>query len=173
STTMLTTMSLTRATSAGVAWALAPCCSAQPCALPGVCVQTFSSNPARATLAAMREPMIPSPRNPMRSPAGIAPSSTTGRFDAQPLRRLQPAGDLAGERAPVSAPGAAARARRPMAAALSDQREVHRLERLQLAHDAVAAAVPAGAAGAAPQRVLDHAQREFALERLDGRVQRV
>ena len=42
STTMLTTMSLAAATSAGVAQALAPCSAAQRSAFPGVCVQTAS-----------------------------------------------------------------------------------------------------------------------------------
>src|ERR1700691_3127578 len=64
---MLTTMSLARATSPGVSTATASCSDAQAAALPGVCVQTVSGKPARATLAAIREPMIPRPRKPIRS----------------------------------------------------------------------------------------------------------
>ena len=79
----------------GGAWRRAR--AAQRSALPGVCVQTVSGKPARATLAAMREPMMPRPRKPMRS--DMPESSTTGRFDAQPLARLERAGDLAGQRA--------------------------------------------------------------------------
>ena len=65
--------------------ALAPCSAAQLSALPAVCVQTESGKPVRATLAAMREPMIPRPRKPIRSGlsfSGISESSSTGRFDA-------------------------------------------------------------------------------------------
>ena len=82
---MLTTMSLAAATSAGVGSASAPCSEAQLAALPGVCVQTLSGKPARATVAAIREPMIRRPRNPMRSAGAgalIAESSTTRGFDA-------------------------------------------------------------------------------------------
>ena len=94
----------------------APCSARPASALPGVCVQTLSGKPAAATLAAIREPMIPRPRKPIRSLAGlpgcraaIAESSPTGRFDAQPLARAQRAGRLAGQRAPVEqvAPGRA------------------------------------------------------------------
>ncbi len=60
-----------------------------------------------------------------------------------------------------------------VAAALGDQREGHLLERFDLAHDAVAAAVEPRAARAAAQGIGADAQREFALERLDGRVERV
>ena len=36
-------------------------------ALPGVCVHAVRGKPARAMLAAIRDPMMPSPRKPMRS----------------------------------------------------------------------------------------------------------
>ncbi len=62
---------------------------------------------------------------------------------------------------------------RRVAATLGDQRERHLGERFELAHDAVAAAMAPGAARSATQRVLEDAQRELALERLDRRVERV
>src|SRR5271167_2525139 len=174
---MLRTMSLRSATAAGVSNACAPCAEAQPSALPGVCVQTLRGKPARATFAAMREPMMPRPRKPIRS--DMAESSSTGRFDAYPLAGLERAGELAGQSAPVelvaaalprlAAVGPSGR----VAAALGDQREGHLRERFDLPHDAVAAAMEPAAAGAAAQGVLGDAQREFALERLDGRVQGV
>src|SRR5271155_5711047 len=177
STTMLTTMSLASATSAGVAHAEASCSDAQRSALPGVCVQTASGKPARTTLAAMREPMMPRPRKQIRS--GIPESSPTGGFDAQPLARPQCAGGLARQAVAVeliAPPRSRLAAEGPgggVAATLGDQREAHLRQRLQLADDAIAAAVHARAAGAAAQRVLDHAQREFPLERLDRSVERV
>ena len=73
-------------------------------------------------------------------------------------------------RAPSAPPRGAARR---VPAALGDQRQLHRRERLELAHDPVAAAVRARAARAAPDRVLDDPQRELELQRLDRRVQRV
>src|ERR1035437_6657271 len=182
STTMLMTMSLSAATAAGSAAAGAPGSAAHRSALPAVCVQTVSGKPARATLAAMREPMIPRPRKPTRSGvagSGISESFPTGGLDAQPLPLCERARALAGQRraveqiatrcAGLSAGGAAG----GVAAALGDQREGHLAQRLQLAHDAVAAAVRTRSAGAAPQGVLQDAQREFALERLDRRVERV
>src|SRR3954452_19679617 len=60
-----------------------------------------------------------------------------------------------------------------MAPALRDQRVAHVRERLDLADDAVTAAMRPVAAGAAADRVLDRADRELALERLDGCVERV
>ena len=75
--------------------------------------------------------------------------------------------------APARAGLAAVGAGRRVAAALGEQRVAHRRERLELAHDPVAAAVLAVAAGAAPQRVAHDAQRELQLERLDRRVERV
>ena len=68
---------------------------------------------------------------------------------------------------------AAVGAGRRVPAALGEQRVAHVGQRLDLAHDAVAAAVLAVAAAAPAQRVLDRAQRELQLERLDRRVQRV
>ncbi len=136
STTMLTTMSLAAATSAGVAAARAPCSAAQRSALPGVCVHTVSGKPARATLAAIREPMMPRPRKPMRS----APCSSRHPrillhrgFDAQPLagaqraRRACPAIGLCRRagRVPCAPVAAAVAPRGRVAAALGDQREGH------------------------------------------------
>jgi hypothetical protein len=60
-----------------------------------------------------------------------------------------------------------------VAPALGDEREVHLVHGLELADHAVAAPVASGTARAAPQRVLDGAQRELELERLDRRVERV
>ena len=57
----------TRDLGGGVDRATASCSAAHRAALPGVCVQTVSGKPARRTLAAIREPMIPRPRNPIRS----------------------------------------------------------------------------------------------------------
>ena len=68
---------------------------------------------------------------------------------------------------PPSAPGGAWRRR-----SVSSEKLMS-VEGLELAHDAVAAAMTPGAARPAAQRVLGHAQRELELERLDGRVERV
>src|SRR3984957_9347068 len=126
--------------------------------------------------------MIPRPRKPTRSLlccSDISIASSARGFHAQPLAGAKRPGDLRSQRLTVkqittgstrfAAGGAAGR----VAAALADQREGHLAQRLELAHDAVAAAVAPAPAGAAAQRVLDHAQRELALERLDRRVQSV
>ena len=60
-----------------------------------------------------------------------------------------------------------------MATAFGEDRVVHVVERLELADDAVATAMAPGSAAAAADRVLDDAQRELELERLDRRVARV
>src|SRR3954447_2994761 len=62
--------------------------------------------------------------------------------------------------APAGAVRAAAGARRRVPAALRQQRVRHRLERLDLADHAVAAALRSGAAAAAADRVAHDAQRE-------------
>src|SRR5258708_1205723 len=180
STTIETTISLAAATSAGVSCDLAPCSAAQAAALPGVWVHTASSKPARATLAAIREPMMPRPRKPMGSPWGaIAESSPTGRFDAQPLPGRQRPGGLARELPAVEqvtagqSVGAAPRPPGAVTAALGDQGEGHLPQRLELPHHAVAASPGPCSSGSAPPRVLEGAQREFPLERLDRGVQRV
>src|SRR5271165_3049803 len=181
---MLTSTSLLRATSAGVAQAVAPCSDAQRAALPAVCVHTLSGKPARARFAAMREPMMPRPRNPIRSEgratsSDMPASSPTRRFHAKPLAGAHRAGELPGERPPVELIVSATPWLTPLgpagcvAAALGDQREGHLLERFDLSYDAVAPAVGARASRAPAQRIRAHAQREFALERLDGRVERV
>src|SRR6202035_2015937 len=171
---MLTTMSLSRASSAGVAAAFAPCSDAQRSALPGVWVHTLRGKSARRTFAAIREPMIPRPRKTIRSTVSsgdISESSPTGRFDAQPPAAAQRARALAGGGAPAVAvpPGrprqSAMGAARGMAPALGDQREGHLAQRLELAHHAVPAAVPSGAPGSPSQRILQDPQREFPLER--------
>src|SRR3712207_6853619 len=61
----------------------------------------------------------------------------------------------------------------PYTTLFRSQRVRHVLERLDLAHDAVAAPVGAVAARIPAHRVSRHAQRELELERLDRRVQRV
>ena len=139
----------------------------------------------RGHLAALAAPDAPRPRAPAprcrsqratpacrgrrrrasRSPGGRRPAARRSPWPParSPLSRLRP-----------RAPGlAAAGARRGVAAALGDQRVGHRRERLELAHDAVAAAMRARAARAAADRVARDAQRELELERLDGRVERV
>src|SRR3984885_10906031 len=193
STTMLTTTSLCSATSAGGDSALAPCSAAHAAALPGVWVQTFKGKPARATFAAIREPMIPRPRKPTEpnsggdscsagatlSFSGMSESSSAGGFNAQPLACVQDAGDLRSQRPTVQQidPGhaglAAVDAVGCMAAALGYQREGHLSECFQLAHYAVTAAVLSFPTGSVAQGVFDHPQREFALKRLDWRVERV
>src|SRR5688572_30615183 len=114
--------------------------------------------------------MIPSPTKPTDSRAMPA---TSRCLDPQPLTGAQAAARLrlqllAVEQ--VAAPLArlpARRARRGVAAALGQQGVAHVLQRLDLAHDALAAAVRAASTGVAAQRVADHAQRELELERLD------
>jgi hypothetical protein len=68
SDTHITTTSLAAATSLGVPTSEAPD-PTRSLARPGVRFQTVSANPARSRLAAMALPMVPSPQNPMRSPA--------------------------------------------------------------------------------------------------------
>src|ERR1700722_20258022 len=133
-------------------------------------------------LAAMREPMMPRPRNPIRSDIsawGTSESSSARGLDAQPLSWGQRTGRLAGQRPAVEQiasrhPIAASRrSTRAVPAPLRDQREGHLLLRLDHPHHPVAAAVPALPAGAAPDRILEHPQREFPLQCLDWSVQRV
>src|SRR3989440_2004937 len=102
-----------------------------------------------------------------------------GRFDTEALALAQRPGGLAWQRPPVErvAPAGARLtprcAGRAVAAALGDEREAHLLERFELAHDAIAAAVASGAARAAAHGVAHHAHGKFALQRLDRRVERV
>ena len=106
-------------------------------------------------------------------------SATSRCLDSQPVagmevarrlrRQLLAVDEVLTPRARLATIGA----RRRMAAALGDQRVAHLGERLELAHHAVAAARAPRAARAAAQRVLDRAQRELQLERLDRRVERV
>src|SRR5215203_3420121 len=118
--------------------------------------------------------MIPNPTNPTGSPK----SATSRRLYPQSLAAPQATARLRRQLlaveqvAPARAGFAAGGARRGVAA-LGQQRELHLLQRLELAHDAVAAALPAGAARTAPDGVAGDAQRELELERLDRRVERV
>src|SRR5205085_5086914 len=119
--------------------------------------------------AAIGSPMIPRPRNATRS--GFAMSATSGGLDSQPVAAPQRTGGLGvhllavHEVAARGAGLAAGGSLRTVAAALGDQRVGHLLERLELADHAVAAPVPAVAAGSAPHRVLDGTPRELELER--------
>ena len=64
STSIVKTSSLSAAASAGVAAIATPGCAApNSSARSGVRFQTVSSNPGRVRFAAIRDPMIPSPRN--------------------------------------------------------------------------------------------------------------
>jgi hypothetical protein len=63
SVTQVTTTSLARATSAGVSTSCAPSALSSS-ARPGVRFQTVRLNPARARLAAMAAPIVPSPTKP-------------------------------------------------------------------------------------------------------------
>ena len=125
--------------------------------------QTLSPNPARSRFAAIREPMIPSPRNATRmrgtllagvtidagrsrAGAGIAPvPAAARRLDPQPLSGLQRPGRLRGQLDPVEqvAPARPRRAprstRRRVPAPLGDQRERQRRERLEFPDDPVPA----------------------------------
>src|SRR5581483_9248109 len=65
----------------------------------------------------------------------------------------------------------AVRAPRGVAPTLRDERIAQRGQGLELAHDAVAAVVPAAAAGPAADGVLDGTERELELERLERSVQ--
>ena len=98
-------------------------------------------------------------------PEPVTDAQATCRLGAQLLAVEQVAPRCAG----LSAVGA----RRGVTPALGDERVLHLRERLDLADDAVAPVVAPGAAAAAPARVLDDAQRELDLQRLDRRVERV
>ena len=74
---------------------------------------------------------------------------------------------------PLAPGAAAARAVRLRAPALRQHRHAASGTHLVLAHEAVAAGKRAGAAAAAPQRVLGDAHRQVVLDRLDRRVARV
>src|SRR4051812_49931702 len=95
-----------------------------------------------------------------------AVAAPAGRLEPQPLARAQLARGL-GRRllaghdvAPPRAVRAPVRSRGGVAAALGEQRPRHVLERLDLAHDAVAAGVPSRPAAATPQLVARDPQRE-------------
>src|SRR4051794_33751364 len=113
--------------------------------------------------------MMPRPQKATRR--SLASISATSRcLYPQPVPGIEAAGRLGRQLVPVQqvptsrARLAAVSARRRVPAPLCDQREAHRLERLELAGHAVAAALFAGAARAASERVLDRAQRELELE---------
>ena len=67
STTIVITRSLRAATSAGDSATSAPCSPAHSRAVEVVRFQTTRSSRARARLAAIRDPMIPSPMKPTRA----------------------------------------------------------------------------------------------------------
>src|SRR5262245_10360456 len=123
--------------------------------------------------------MIPRPQKATLRTSPSAISATSGGLDAQPVsgaerarrlrRQLVPVQQVPTRRARLAALGAG----RGVAAALRDQREAHLVERLELAGDAVAAAVAAGAPRAVAARVRNRPQRELELERLDRGVERV
>src|SRR5918994_4385420 len=112
--------------------------------------------------------MMPSPMKPRGS---FAMSATSWRLDPKGLTGRETTARLGRELlpieqvAPAGARPAARRARRGVAPALREQGEVHRGERLELAHHAVAAGLRPGAARAAADRVLAHPERELELER--------
>src|SRR5215207_7230555 len=87
--------------------------------------------------------------------SGVPEAAAAGRLDSHPVAGLKRAGGLRRQLlaveqiAPRRAVGAAVTAPRPMPTALGDQREAHRRQRLELAHDPLAAAVRALAAAAA------------------------
>ncbi len=184
STTMLKTMSLAAATSAGVSNARAPCSAAQACGLAGS-VRPDRELVARAgqvgghARAHDPEPEEPDPLSPPRSlMRRILPHRGFRCAAAGPAAACRwPSPAAARPSSSVAPGGSVAAAARPRAGAWRRRSAIS--EKLisssasQLAHDAVAAAVTARAARAAAQRVLDDAQRELALERLDRRVQRV
>src|SRR3954466_6505615 len=98
----------------------------------------------------------------------MAEAAAARSFDPQEVAGRKIAFALAGEwdsvvevaaGGAVLAPVAAARL---MPAALADQREAHRRQCFELAHDPIAAAVLALAAAAAAQRELANAQRILA-----------
>src|SRR4051812_46178864 len=171
STTIVTTMSAPCAAVRGVSAIGSPSSSARA----RVRFQTTTSKPAARRLRAIREPMIPSPRKAIRS---AMPASSWG-FDTESVTWSQATRGLrrefvAVQRVPAGRPVATAGgARWRGAGALGDQREAHVRERLEFAHDAVAATLGSIPAGAATDRVLDRPQRELALERFDRRVERI
>src|SRR4051794_6132782 len=177
STTIVITAPAPRAASAGVAATSPPWACAQPSAVLRVRFHTTRSNPARARFAAIREPMIPSPRKATRSAGTVAPAARgldpqhlAGSELAARLGRDLLVVDEVASRLPVLAAVGAAGG---VAAALGDERVGHGLERLDGADDAVAPAVRAAAARAAPDGVLAHAHGELELERFHRGVQRV
>src|SRR5215208_5020827 len=105
--------------------------------------------------------------------------TAAGGLNAQAVTRAQPPAVLGGEPLRVQAVLArcarlpAGRARRAVAAPLGEQREAHFGEGLELADDAVAAAVGARSTRFMPARVGHGAQRELELERLYRRVEGV
>src|SRR4051812_815453 len=121
--------------------------------------------------------MIPSPRNATRS--GFAMSATSGGLDSQPVAAPERTGGLrrhgfaVHEVEALGARLATGGTLRRVAAALGDQRVRHVRQGLDLAYHAVAAAVYARPARVAAHGVLDSAEGELELERLDRRVERV
>src|SRR5215218_6739759 len=110
--------------------------------------------------------MIPRPQKATRPISLVAMSATSGGLDSQPVSGAERSRRLGRQLVPVQqvptrpARLPAVRARGRVAAALRDERVAHLVERLQVTHHAVAAALAPRPAGATPERVLDRAQRE-------------
>src|ERR671914_11771 len=100
----------------------------------------------------------------------LDPQHVAGGELALALRRQPLAVQEVAARLPVSAPVAAPGR---VAPALADQREPHRGQRLELAHDALAPAIGAAAAASAAHLQPADPQGELGLEGLDWGVQRV
>src|SRR5919109_372820 len=111
-------------------------------------------------------------RSRLLAVSDTAETAAAGRLDANDVAGLERAGDLARQllavqHVPPPRPGfASVDALRGLAPPLADQREPTRLQHAQLAHDAVAAAVPALTTGAEAQLVPLDPQRIRDLERL-------
>src|SRR5207302_4575365 len=108
-----------------------------------------------------------------------SPPAATRRLDADHVTGGKVARHLCGHNLPVEQVPAgrsgrtAALAQRRIGSPLADDREAAVLQDAQLAGDAVAAAVTAGAAGATTKPVPLHADWVLQLERLDRRGERV
>src|SRR5688572_14193816 len=123
--------------------------------------------------------MMPSPRNATRLIGPAAMATTSRGLDSQPIAAREATERLGWEILGVeevatglpvaSAVGAGG----SVAAALGEQRVGHVGLSLELADDAVPAVVLAAAAAVSSHGVLDRAQRELELERLDRGVERV
>src|SRR5919109_913194 len=118
-------------------------------------------------------------RSRLLAVSDTAETAAAGRLDANDVAGLERAGDLARQllavqHVPPPRPGfASVDALRGLAPPLADQREPTALQHAQLAHDAVAAAVPPLTTGAEAQLVPLDPQRIRELERLRWGYERV